>query len=905
MGALAPVVNWIPEDDLLLKNAVEAGASLESLAKGAVQFSRRFTVRELQDRWFSLLYDPAVAAEASARMTDLERSASTFPSKFIRYGNSKDNKCVTGKRKAESVRSCYYALCKRISNEPFDSMDLSFLVGPNTCNNGDEFFSGNCIPGDPTTNTFGLGVSEMDTMAGSFPQNLSDIDTDSCVDATINSFHGFQNPAQGNFPIEQNNLQAEIPHILDQNMPLTVNSSGFDKMQHSKDFPEQSLFRAGELGVEQVNNDQSNMCSEFGENNVFNSHVSECGVAFNSMEYPSPLPGMPIWKTVSASALPVDIDLGEKDLYDGDTFQFPDDYDARNIRRSEYDVHADAKVKMEMVYDEFNDHASPDGYLAELSNSLLNFTSEEELLFMDADGKEMVDKSYYDGLSSLLLSSPNDVSQDQITNVTEPEKSVAPEVCIANSPSSHLVTNVTEPEKSIAPEVANSPGSHLVELHNNGGCHDGDEQVTCSTQIHQIQPSVTALNNQFPELKDGVICCTTNTEDPEVPCNDDVFQSNHPASMSSIEEKDFSGAKKPISSSNMDFSSRQRASDKGPSLMHIEPNNPGESSHTIGSHVSQEMSRNPPVGPKFAVPKTDSIQVAPRVAVNPSGGPAQFNTASASKKAPIPGMLKEVTREVLMAKQFKSTNSHVEEPAFDSAGFKSYPRTNGSGIKEEYDVPDSTREQGLILAELTAMNSAVSEPLINPPTSDQEELLIESDDDVPLYSDIEAMILDMDLNPDDQDFLSCEEVLRYQREETKRAVIRLEQSAHSHMQRAIASHGALAILYGHHSKHYIKKSEVLIGRATGECTVDIDLGREGHLNKISRKQAIIKMEQDGAFSLQNLGKFSISVNGKEVGPGQSQSLSSSCLIEIKGMPFIFEMNQTRVKHYPDSIGKNT
>ncbi|TYG38246.1 hypothetical protein ES288_D13G205900v1 [Gossypium darwinii] len=35
MGALAPALStWIPEDDLLLKNAIEAGASLESLAKG-------------------------------------------------------------------------------------------------------------------------------------------------------------------------------------------------------------------------------------------------------------------------------------------------------------------------------------------------------------------------------------------------------------------------------------------------------------------------------------------------------------------------------------------------------------------------------------------------------------------------------------------------------------------------------------------------------------------------------------------------------------------------------------------------------------------------------------------------------------------------------------------------------
>ena len=44
----------------------------------------------------------------------------------------------------------------------------------------------------------------------------------------------------------------------------------------------------------------------------------------------------------------------------------------------------------------------------------------------------------------------------------------------------------------------------------------------------------------------------------------------------------------------------------------------------------------------------------------------------------------------------------------------------------------------------------------------------------------------------------------------KRTIIRLEQAANSYMQRATASHGALAVLYGRYSKHYIKKPEVLI-----------------------------------------------------------------------------------------------
>ncbi|KAL9275817.1 Microspherule protein 1-like protein [Drosera capensis] len=78
MGALAPVSPWIPEDDdFILKNAVEAGASLESLAKGAVQFSRRFTVRELQNRCHALLYDPVISADAAARMIEFERNGLT------------------------------------------------------------------------------------------------------------------------------------------------------------------------------------------------------------------------------------------------------------------------------------------------------------------------------------------------------------------------------------------------------------------------------------------------------------------------------------------------------------------------------------------------------------------------------------------------------------------------------------------------------------------------------------------------------------------------------------------------------------------------------------------------------------------------------------------------------------
>ncbi|KAF3446390.1 hypothetical protein FNV43_RR11569 [Rhamnella rubrinervis] len=890
MGALAPVSPWIPQDDLLLKNAVEAGASLESLAKGAVQFSRRFTVQELQDRWYSLLYDPVVSAEASACMIEFEHSASTLPSKFNILGNSKDNKCISGKRKAESVRSCYYALRKRICNEPFNSMDLSFLVAPNSSNyvgNEGEHLSGSCMPGDPISNPFGFEGTDMDTMDNAFPGNMMESAVAPNGDSIDHTFNvGLQNPVAVDFPIEQNNTHGEIPHVSGENLPLAGKGSAFEKLGQSQEFPECSFFKADELGVNsssqfgQINGDQPNMCSEFQGSKVFNSPVSECGASLSSLDYSSPLPGMSIWKTVSAPALPVDIGLKQKDLCGGDTFELPDDYDTRNTRTSEYDVPLDVKVEIKMETDDFIGNSNPEGYLAELSNSLLEFTTDEELLFMNIDGKDMIDKSYYDGLSSLLLNSPSKVSPDDMTNIAEAETPVAPDVCIASS-----------------------SGAHPGKLNDNGGSCNVNLHMSCNSET-QMQSSVLASSLQFPELKDGIINCILNTEDPDIPCNDDVFLPNHlpPVSLPSITEQTFQEAKSPISSSAKDFPGFKKTSNRGPSFMHKEQNALGKShasSQTLGSSVQGLKSPFSNFGIKFEHSKTDSAQVPSTVVGNASGSPDQINAVNLRTKLP-PEMLEE-SKETVLTKHLNSTDCCIEKPAFDYENFKSYSQKNVGGIKEELNMSGATRDDQSIHAEVASMNIAVPEPVLNPPTWDQDGLLIESDDDVLCYSDVEAMILDMDLDPDNQDLYASEEVTRYQNASTKKAIVRLEQGAQSYMHRAIASHGAFAILYGRHSKHYIKKPEVLLGRSTEDFTVDIDLGREGRANKISRRQATIKLDKGGVFYLKNLGKSAVSMNGKEVVSGQSVSLNSNCLLEIRGTPFIFETNQTRVKQYLDSI----
>ncbi|WMV37631.1 hypothetical protein MTR67_031016, partial [Solanum verrucosum] len=61
--------------------------------------------------------------------------------------------------------------------------------------------------------------------------------------------------------------------------------------------------------------------------------------------------------------------------------------------------------------------------------------------------------------------------------------------------------------------------------------------------------------------------------------------------------------------------------------------------------------------------------------------------------------------------------------------------------------------------------------------------------------------------------------------------------------------------------------------------------------------ATIKMDMHGLFHLQNIGKYPIHVNGKEVLPKQSLTLTSGSFIEVREVRFIFEINQSQVKRY--------
>ncbi|CAK7346284.1 unnamed protein product [Dovyalis caffra] len=816
-----------------------AGASLESLAKGAVQFSRKFTVREIQDRWYSLLYDPDVSAEAAFHMTEFERSASSLQSKFNRTGNSKENKCFLRKRKTESVRSCYYALRKRICSSPFNSMDLSFLVAPNNNNyvgSGYEQLSGQCMLGDPVTNHFVLQESNLDIMHRAFPQ-IADSGTAHAFDTQ------FQNTVQEDYPMEQDNIRKHTPHILGEDLANT------EKRTVVEEFSQQLP----------VNDDLVHGCSNFDEKEALHSPVPECGPSFLNLEYPSPLSEMPMWRMdegISVPDIPNNLGLCDKDMHPGDAFSLLDDGDIKNTCSTGYDdLHKDLELNMEILSDvPQNSSHSTEDFLAELTNYLSN---DDEGPSVDVDGKDFSTDSYIACLNTILLSSPNNANENHMPNVTEPESSISAD-CLRNR-----------------------SGVSLGNLQENRVSHHSVDAV-CNSEMQFV--SSTSVLDPHPEVKDGVICCVLNTEDTEIPCNDGIVFATSwcPRSVASLGPRNSQAAGKPNFLSANALPSNKKGSGV-PVVAHRDlenPRQPHASSQMTRLHVMPEPGLLHPVGAhglKFELPNSDSTHGG---AVFAFGGSAQFNSADPEIETLVPAKLKEETTETPLAKHMshESADSLIEKLTFVSDCY-TFPQTNGSAIEHVEDASARVQNHQASHMRVGFSDIAASELVENHSILDPAEPPIESDDDVPYFSDIEAMILDMDLDPEDQDLYCSEEVSRYQHEDTKRAIMRLEQGAHSYMQRAIASHGAFAVIYGRRSKHYIKKPEVLLGRATEDVIVDIDLGKEGRANKISRRQATINLDKSGSFYLKNLGKCSLSVNDKEIPPGESLTLTSGCLVE--------------------------
>ena len=669
---------------------VQAGASLESLAKGAVQFSRRFTLRELQDRWHSLLYDPITSAEAAERMIEFERSVSNLSSKSNRADNSKENKCGHGKRKIESVRRRYYAMRKKLCNEPLNQGDLSFLVAP-----GDDCFIGGAgAPGsnnmlvDPVANHFGLEDASFSGLHHVFPQVIGD----NAPPCGAGEFQLGQRDTL-EVPIDQNTLHRDVPPMLGNNMGMNENYPGIGRMNMPKELTGHNIFDANALDANAACNNKDIMCTDFGGNAIFNSPISDCETSFHHLQYTSTPPAMPDWRPIediSVPEMPADVSSGGNNVQTGDAFSIPGDGGA-------------AKGASECVDPESNDQMScsglrnstgcTEGYFAELSASLLNFSDEEMLI----GRKDVIDKTYFDGLSSLLLNSPGDVNEDKMPNMPETKEPTAPSAYLDNAGGK-------------GPDDANNSGDILLS--------DGSLQCDTETQMS----SCTTNNSQFPEFRDGVIFCSLNTEDPEIPCNDDIVFPSKPR-LASAHKRTQNEANNPALASKHNISIQ--SDDKGPGTMKREPKRYGEShsaSETQGPDIGKNHAADE-LGVKFEAASGESLNGSRNPGSN-YAGPSQTSLS-----------VKKESSELAPVRQPGCSNAEKLGQVSDIGHLE----TGTSGITPDGQASTTIRNQDCHV--LGPADPMVTEPGGKSLLSDPEEQFSASDTDIPYFSDIESMVL--------------------------------------------------------------------------------------------------------------------------------------------------------------------
>ena len=181
---------------------------------------------------------------------------------------------------------------------------------------------------------------------------------------------------------------------------------------------------------------------------------------------------------------------------------------------------------------------------------------------------------------------------------------------------------------------------------------------------------------------------------------------------------------------------------------------------------------------------------------------------------------------------------------------------------------------------------------------DQAVTPLPLEDQVLSFSDAEEMLDDQELATPKDDAIEHEVLLadRKQKKDIKKLEEELPRwevlvSSVTGVPTGELDEQTVAALRGRHVRYLMRSREITIGRSTEETTVDIDLSLEGPAYKVSRKQGVIKMKNNGEFVLTNEGKRPIFVDGKPVLKGSKVRLHNESVLEIALLRFVFLINE--------------
>jgi hypothetical protein len=111
----------------------------------------------------------------------------------------------------------------------------------------------------------------------------------------------------------------------------------------------------------------------------------------------------------------------------------------------------------------------------------------------------------------------------------------------------------------------------------------------------------------------------------------------------------------------------------------------------------------------------------------------------------------------------------------------------------------------------------------------------------------------------------------------------------------------LAVLRGTRLRAYMRTREIVLGRASENNNVDIDLADEGPASRVSRRHIIITVRNDGSFYLINIGKRTVYLNGRPVLAGHKTPIDHNSVIELCDLRLVFFLNMPMITQFRKEI----